>query len=369
MRRAATLLLTGLVLAAGVAALAGRPVVSYPVSSSMEPTLGPFDLYLVDPWPRSIEAGDIVVFDSALRGGPAVHRVVDGDARVGWTTKGDANADVDQAVGEPYLTRDRVLGKVVTWPSGAPVRLPHAGIAVAEARAALVRAEVAVGGPQAFAVAALLLAAVALAAAALVARPAPPRPAPRSRALDRLLRRALPRGILGRHLGLALLVLLLASAAWSARASRTELPVTLVVVQDPTAADGARAAAPGDAVPRDVRVGSLGLLPTLVLIESGSPGVRADAAPTSVAPWRTVVLTARQVAGDEVGLQGDVVVVQRYPDVLPTEWTLALHRAMPGSPHFALAGLFALAGWAWLRMLGLADVPIGAWLGLREGWL
>src|SRR5581483_5082241 len=104
-----------------VPVVTGRPVVSYPVSGSMVPTLGPFDVFFVDPWPGALHKGDIIVFDSVTRAQPAVHRIVGGDES-GWITQGDANPNADQMAGEPAVTRDRVLGRVVTWPSGEPVR-------------------------------------------------------------------------------------------------------------------------------------------------------------------------------------------------------------------------------------------------------
>src|ERR1051325_12185539 len=114
--------------------LTGRPLASSPVSRSMEPTIGPFDVFLVDPFPGHLRVGDVILFRSETQGGPAVHRIVGGD-ETGWLTRGDANANVDQLAGEPVVTRERVLGRVVTGPHGAPILLPQGGVPVAEAQA------------------------------------------------------------------------------------------------------------------------------------------------------------------------------------------------------------------------------------------
>jgi hypothetical protein len=192
---------------------------------------------------------------------------------------------------------------------------------------------------------------------------------PLSRSLARRLRRAFPRGILGRHVAGALLVFLLAAGAWSAHEARTDVVTSLVVVRDPSAADGERAAAPGQALPRTLQIGSLGLLPTVAILEPASDGIRIGAPTASIAPWSVAQIEVHQVGGPTVGLQDDHVSVWRYPAVLPDAATVWLHHAAPGSPDLALAGLCALAGYAWFRLLGVANRPVARWLGIREGWL
>lgn len=360
---AAAILLVALV---AVPVTTGRPVLSYPVSASMVPTLGPFDVFFVDPWPGALHVGDIVVFDSVARGAPAVHRIVGGDPS-GWITQGDANPNVDQLGGEPPVTPERILGRVVTYPSGVPVRIPGLGASVTEAKVQATRLHDLVGAqgdalPVALVGAGLLL-------ALLVPRgKRRPRPA-MDRAFARPLRRAFPRGILGRHLGFALLALLALASIWSAHQARADVPTSLVVVQDPSAADPYRAAPPGGSLPRTLQVGSLGLLPTLAVLEPGTPGIAVPERVTHVASWSTARVEVREVAGPDVGHQQDAVQVWRYPDVLPTRVTLALHDAAPGSPDVALGALCALGGYAWYRVLAIGPRPVARWLGLREGWL
>src|SRR5438067_2893252 len=113
LRRAGIILLAIVFALALVPILTGRPLMSYPISRSMEPTIGPFDVYLVDPVPGRIGVGDIILFESQTQGGPAVHRVVGGSDGA-WITKGDANENVDQVGAEPPVTRGQILGRVVT---------------------------------------------------------------------------------------------------------------------------------------------------------------------------------------------------------------------------------------------------------------
>lgn len=360
--------LVALSLALLVPALTGRPVVSYAESSSMEPTIGLFDVFLVDPFARSLDVGDIIVYESLSRGGPAVHRIVGGDARSGWITQGDANPLVDQAGAEPVVTRDRVLGKVVTGPDGAPLLLPDAGLAVVATKIRLAKLAAAVGGPRQLAALAFLAVAAVSAVPALFGKPVPRPPLRLPPSALRALRRALPRGVLGRHLGLALLVVLLASTAWAAAHARVEVPLTMVVVQDPSAADGIRAAAPGEAIARDVQVGSLGLLPAIIVLEGDSPRLAAVDDHGVAASRALVTLRVEQRAGDAPGLQEDALQIWRYPALLPTGATLFLHDVLPGLPYALLAAVSGALGALWFRALGIASLPVGRMIGLKEDW-
>lgn len=351
-----------------VPALTGRPVVSYAESSSMEPTIGLFDVFLVDPFARSLDVGDIIVYESLSRGGPAVHRIVGGDARAGWITQGDANPLVDQAGAEPVVTRDRVLGRVITGPDGAPLLLPDAGLAVVATKIRIAKLADSVGGTRQLVALSLLLVAAASAIPGLLGKPVPRPPLRLPPTLQRRLRRALPRGVLGRHLALALLLVLVASAAWAAAHARVELPLNLVVVEEPSAADGIRAAAPGQSIVRDVQVGSLGLLPAVVVLDSESARL-VPLDDHARAPSRALVtLRVEQTAGDASGLQEDVLHLWRYPALMPTKAILFLHGIAPGLPYAALAAAAGLVGALWFRALGVGPLPVGRMIGLREDW-
>lgn len=347
--------------------VAGRPVITYASSGSMEPTIGVFDAFLVAPWPASVEVGDIVVYRSLLHGGPAVHRIVGGGPS-GWVTQGDANPTPDQDAGEPPVTPDRLLGKVVTRADGRPMIVPNVGIVAVEGAAEIVRLERAIGGPERLAtVAFLALAAVFGAIGVLGGRPGPRRPLrPPTR---RALRRLLPRGLLGRHVGVALALIVLATSAWSATHARGDVEISLVVVDDPRAADPHRAAAPGGVRERQIDVASLGAIPTVVILEPGSPRVQVSDEARALAPRSSARFAVHERAGDEVGLQRDIVHVWRYPAFLPRQAIEALHAVVPGGPYLAASGLLIAAGAAWFARLGVARLPVGRMLGMREDWL
>lgn len=366
---ALTMSLLAVSVAVALPLLTGRPILSYAASGSMEPTIGVLDVFLVDPWPGELRVGDIVVFHSVRENGRAVHRIVAGDERSGWYTRGDSNTHTDQDIGEPLLTRDRVLGRVVTRADGSPIIFDDLGVPFVEARVEVAKAEKLVGGErQLLAISFLALAAVfALAGAMSAERPrVPSRLSPRMRAA---LRRAFPRGVRGRHLGAALLLILLASTTWAAVHARGELDVTLVVVSDPAAADGIRAAAPGDLLPREIRIGALGILPTVVVVEPGSERVRAFDETATLRPLATTTVRVEQQADAQVGLQEDDVHLWRYPAILPASAIRAMHDILPGLPYAALGLGLAGVGGAWYASLGIARLPVARMLGIREDWL
>lgn len=360
-----------LVLLVLLPAATGRPLAAYAKSGSMEPTIGTFDAFLVNPFPGRLRVGDVIVFDSESRGEPMVHRIVGGDP-TGWFTQGDANARMDQLAGEPIVTPERIKGRVVTGPDGAPLLARGLGIPLVELRGEYAKVENRAGGPQKLQ-SVLFLTLAGLFALPLLFRrgaPLPPPPgAPRRPWSRRLLRRAFPRGVLGRHLAAAFLLLVVATSAWAAWQARTEVPMHVIVVREPTAADGLRAGAPGDVLEREIRVGSLGMIPTLAVLDPGTPRVNTDGAHARLGPWSREDVRVHETAGSDVGVQEDSVVAWRYPALLPDAWTLRLHAAMPGLPFVLLGLLAALAGWVWLRLLGVMDLPVGRWVGLQEGWL
>lgn len=346
----------------------GHPVVSYARSGSMEPTIGTFDAFLVEPWPTSLAIGDIVVFQSVSRGEPAVHRIVDGDAR-GWYTQGDANPNNDQSAGEPVVTRDRILGRVVVDRHGDPLLAQGLGVPLVQLNVEYVRLAEKVGGEQK-----LKLGAIAFAAALLViggARtqtiPTAPRALPPRRARS-ALHRFFPRGVLGRHLAAGLALLAVASGGYGALHADRPVDVQMVVVEDPAAADGRRAAPAGGEIERAVEVGSLGPVPTHVIIEPEDDHLASAEDLVEVAPLTRESVGVRQRAGGSTGLQSDVLHVWRYPAFLPASWTHALHQALPGSPYLVFGAALALCVFAWVALMRELDVPIAIAFGAREAW-
>lgn len=366
---ALTLSLLAVAFAVALPLLTGRPVLSYAASGSMEPTIGVLDAFLVNPWPSQLSRGDIVVFESILEGGPAVHRIVGGDEGGGWYTQGDANTHVDQDAGEPVLTADRVLGKVIARADGTPIVLDDGGVPFIEARIQLAKIEKQVGGTRQLLALTFLAIAALFATAGMLSGARPRMPTRRSVRAQAILRRVFPRGVRGRHLGAALLATLVLSTAWAAVQSRDELSVALVVVSDARAADGTRAGAPGDVLERELRVGALGIMPTVVILEPVGDRMRTPDEATRLGPLGTAIVRVDQVAGEEVGLQEDGVRVWRYPAVFPASAIRVMHETLPGLPYVAFGAIVASIGAAWFAALGMARMPVGRMIGLREDWL
>jgi len=100
---------------------------SYVYSDSMDPTIEEGDGYLLMS-AGTVESGDILTFYSEERSEYVTHRVVTVTEN-GFVTKGDNNPTTDQRAGYPLVTRNDVLGKVVTVGS-TPVVFPRLGIAI-----------------------------------------------------------------------------------------------------------------------------------------------------------------------------------------------------------------------------------------------
>jgi hypothetical protein len=143
----------------------------------------------------------------------------------------------------------------------------------------------------------------------------------------------------------------------------------MVIVVDPTSADGVRAAAQGGSLDRTIEVDGLALLPTPAILDPGNARVTIDGERSaSLAPRASAQLVATQTAEAPSGVQEDSVEVWRYPALLPRDAMLALHDAAPGSPYFAIAAVAAAIGALWFRALGVARLPVGKLLGAREDW-
>lgn len=66
---------------------------------------------------EDIEIGDVIVFQGNVQGssGLVIHRVVGYEEGFGFTTKGDANNNVDQDIqAQPYVTEENYQGTLVT---------------------------------------------------------------------------------------------------------------------------------------------------------------------------------------------------------------------------------------------------------------
>ena len=112
-----------------------RPVfLSYVYSDSMTPTINRGDLFLMNPFAKNFEVGDIIVFHR--RDGWTVHRVF-AVTDEGFITKGDNNVATDQQDGlYPPVNNSDVAGKVVVL-LGKPLVLRGGGNLIQSLRARL----------------------------------------------------------------------------------------------------------------------------------------------------------------------------------------------------------------------------------------
>lgn len=101
--------------------------VTTPISDSMEPTAPQHALVVITD--TDAEVGDILLFESAQRDNPVLHRAirtVETETGTGYVTQGDANELPDQTFGTAPVTEDRIDG-VVPVVAGYPVIIPYVG--------------------------------------------------------------------------------------------------------------------------------------------------------------------------------------------------------------------------------------------------
>lgn len=103
----------------------GAPVLTYVYSNSMEPVIKVNDAFIV--WPASeLKVGDIIMYRPLVLKAPYItHRII-GVSEIGYITKGDNSPFKDQDSGEPEITMDRIIGKVLSM-NGQPLILPGFG--------------------------------------------------------------------------------------------------------------------------------------------------------------------------------------------------------------------------------------------------
>jgi len=101
------------------------PFISYVKSNSMEPLIKVNDAIFIMP-AKDYEIGDIVMYRPlALNAEYITHRITDTGEK-GYITQGDNSPYTDQESDEPQLTKDRIVGRVLTI-RGKPVVLPAVG--------------------------------------------------------------------------------------------------------------------------------------------------------------------------------------------------------------------------------------------------
>jgi signal peptidase I len=113
----------------------GTPILTYVYSNSMSPLIKVNDAFLALPvaTPR---VGDIIVFRPTVLKAPYItHRII-GVGDIGFITKGDNSPYKDQDSGEPEVTPDRIVGRVVSI-NGQPLIIPGLGKLTARFQARL----------------------------------------------------------------------------------------------------------------------------------------------------------------------------------------------------------------------------------------
>lgn len=100
----------------------------YIKSTSMEPTVGMYDLIFINPLDRNFGEGDIVIFRTDDEW--ICHRIV-GLTAEGFITKGDANIVSDQFSGKRPVQAGSITGKVLTF-EGNVVKISGVGSYIQE---------------------------------------------------------------------------------------------------------------------------------------------------------------------------------------------------------------------------------------------
>lgn len=103
----------------------GAPILTYVYSNSMEPLIKVNDAFLV--WPvKEPKVGDIIMYRPVVLKAPYItHRII-GVGETGFITQGDNSPYPDQVSGEPEVTIDHMVGKVLTL-QGQPIIIPGLG--------------------------------------------------------------------------------------------------------------------------------------------------------------------------------------------------------------------------------------------------
>lgn len=312
------LALLSLFLAVGVIT-GGAEGFAYVISGSMEPTLHVGDGFVL--WPvRNPQVGDVISYRPvAIKAETVTHRIV-GEAPLGFMTRGDNNPETDQAGGEPPVTRERILGRVVTI-DGHIVRIPRLGPISEWMRNLLQRR---------LWVVALAVVGISFLLGLVDQSGSVRRRQPRRRWRLGLVYRAVMVGAVG---GLLLSMLM------SVQIQQVEY---LVTVDPGDVADHVPVGVPGAV---RLKVAGGGLLPVFSFGEGIAPAA-VTSAPALLGPRSAASLVLQTPAHMDVGWYRDYVRLYRYPTLLPRWVVAALHRQ---SPYLAMAGVAsAFAGILWL---------------------
>lgn len=305
-----------LVILVGISAsTTGAPTLTYVYSDSMVPLIQVNDGFLV--WPeKDPQVGDIVMYRPMVLDAPFItHRII-ARGENGFVTKGDNSPYHDQSSGEPEVTPDRIVGKVLVV-QGQPLTIPGLGktvSAIQERTGDYVKYLSAVF----FALAALN---------ALIASRAKRRKKPHHRLR---LRDAY------RFTAIVIVLVIMSSVYFGARV--TKVPY-LVSERPGTRGDMVKVDRPGELT---VSVVNNGAVPAWSFT-TGIPPLRVKEAPAYVFPRSSSKLVLEVEPHSKTGMYQGYVQVYNYPILMPRSWVSYLHQLHPMTAILALgttAGLY-----------------------------
>lgn len=349
------LLLVVVALIAGQAL--GRPILlSYVETGSMAPTMQPGDGFIAIPSAVAgpVVPGDVVVFDAEnLHGGGLVtHRVI-AHTDQGYVTMGDANPVTDQDSAEPHVQDAQIVAKALQL-GGSVVVIPKIGLAVILVNDVLEAIQIQLAatfnnrqflGTRGIAYLLFAFGSTAYVLSELRARTGE---RDRTRTVDRR-----PRSDTGALIVLALtiLVVVLITASMTLPGGTHEFGV----VSSSSDAPGHSVIQTGQQESFAYRIPSNGIIPTVVRLESASPGLAVT--PTTLyvpgSSVRDTIVTIQ--APPETGYYRFYLVEHRYLAVLPIDTIVALADIHPWLPIVAIDLLVGLG----FAGIGLAILGTG----------
>lgn len=312
--------------------LAGTPVIAYVYSNSMEPLLLTHDAFIVFPTKKP-EIGDIIMYRPVvLQASFVTHRIV-GIGDSGYITKGDNSAFRDQENGEPQVSTERIVGKVLTI-SDRPVVIRGLGKITSVLRAFL--------GDHTKTLAAVFLIAGVVASLPVRHRTMhTPKPRRRIR-LEQIYRYAILFGT-----GIVILSMILGSRVTVVKYLVSEYPGTTgnqIMLNEP-------------GIIR-LEVHNNGLFPVRTIV-TGVPPLTVREAPDYLMPLSSKSALAEVSAQHETGIRQGYVRQYSYPLLLPGTWIASLHRI---SPVLALASVASAMG-LWLSLIFMFVFPFHGFYG------
>lgn len=349
-REGAWLLLELVVVAAVAALLVGQflgtpMLLGYVETGSMAPTLDPGDGFIAVPAAIAgpAESGDVVTFqaEELQGGGLTTHRVVD-ETDQGYITQGDANPFPDQDGGEPPVKDAQIVSHALQV-GGQVVKIPYLGsvvLGLQEGFSTVQTRLAEITGMRSFlggqGIAYLLLGlSIALYVVDLLI----------DDGRDRSRARSREDGLDGRHVLVALAILLMvsATAAMAIPGGTQEFGVVSAEFES----DQPTVIRAGETSTITYRIPNSGLVPVQTYLEPASEGVAVETARHAVGPRQSVSTSITLEAPPETGYYRRFVTEHRYLRILPPGLIDGLYRVHPWAPIIAInalltGGVFAL---------------------------